>query len=148
MSVLFEGEITLVLAFQDAGGRAVRNVCCRQIWWGIKLHKEPSIWQAVISVASSFGLGSYLPHTVCGMCSAKCFGEWDSDPFCLFLKSSLEAKGANFLGEFLSTTNFQVWFWNGCHVPCDAVLIIHLKSSSGFSRKEDPMNFTVSRLLV
>lgn len=31
MSVLFEGEITLVLAFRDAGRRAVRNICRRQI---------------------------------------------------------------------------------------------------------------------
>lgn len=31
MSVLFEGEITLMLAFGDAGGRTVRNICCRQI---------------------------------------------------------------------------------------------------------------------
>lgn len=31
MSVLFEGEITLVLAFCDAGSRTVRNICCRQI---------------------------------------------------------------------------------------------------------------------
>lgn len=31
MSVLFEGEITLVLAFRDAGRRAVGNICRRQI---------------------------------------------------------------------------------------------------------------------
>lgn len=32
MSVLFEGKITLVLAFRGAGRRALRSTCWRQIW--------------------------------------------------------------------------------------------------------------------
>lgn len=151
MSVLFEGEITLMLAFRDAGGRTVTNICCRQIWWGIKLHKAPSIWQAVISVVGSFGLVSYLPHTLWDVFS-QMFWRMRFRSILLILKINFEGKVWNFsLWIFVHHKFYQVWFRNGCHVLWylwDAALIIHLKSSSGFSRNEDPMNFTVTKLLA
>lgn len=91
MSVLFEREITLVLAFHNAGGRAVRNICCRQIWWGMKLHKAPSIWQVVFSVARNFGLVSYLPHTLWDVFS-QMFSRMRFRCILLFLKTTLETK--------------------------------------------------------
>lgn len=105
MSVLFEEEVTLVLAFCDAGRRVVRNICCRQIWWGIKLHKAPSIWQAVFSVARNFGLVSYLPHTLWDVFS-QVFWRMRFGCILFIFKNNFGDKGWNFSWRIFGCPKF------------------------------------------
>lgn len=132
MSVLFEGKITLVLAFRGAGGRALR-----QIRWGTKSRRAPRAWRAVFCCLRLWD--GELSASCCVRCEQPVV--WRMSFRCiLFLvfKNNFGDKGWWILAP-PPPLNFEVWFWNGCHMlwyPCEAVLIIYLKIYPGFLRTE------------